>query len=167
MKFTYNLTQSEFFYVYLRNHFLTNKSAYIFFIVMDFILINEADKITIPIMIVLCSPLLHLLSALWDTYSFVKKRLVPAAGGIYIIEVKDDIIEFSYNLVNLSVFKLDFIFSIKKKKMVYFLTFKNLNQIILPLSMFETEEEEQKFIELINKNMGVPRKETRSDILDS
>lgn len=167
MKYTYRLNFDQFFWVYWRNHLQSNRGAYIFFILIDFILINEIEKWIFPWMIVVSTPLIFFLSSLWEVHRFVRKRMIPAAGGDYMLEIKEDVIEFSDTEGNLSVFRLDFIIAVEKKKKVYMLVFKNLNQIFLPLDIFETEKEERQFMDLITKNLGTVRKSPRQDILDS
>ncbi|MDF3028846.1 MAG: hypothetical protein K0S23_3153 [Fluviicola sp.] len=167
MKYTYSLNRSELFWVYMRYHFMTNKNAYLFFILMDALILLNIREFTLSVLIILSFPLLHLLSSILDTYSFVKNKIVPAIGGSYIMEIKNNTIEFTDEDGNFSSYKLDFIISIQKKKKAYFIIFKNLNQLFLPLGIFETPEEEMAFFELIEKNKGVPRQIARPDVLDS
>lgn len=167
MKYTYSLSPRELFWIYMRYHFLTNKNAYLFFIFMDVLILLNIRGFSVSILIILSFPLLHLLSSVWDTYSFVNKKIVPAAGGSYIMEIKEDTIEFTDQDGNFGLYKLDFIVGIQKKKKAYIITLKNLNQLFLPLGIFETPEEEAAFFKLIENNKGVPRQVARPDVLDS
>lgn len=166
MKLTYNLNPWEIFILQMRSHFRFNRTAYLFFLAMETILIENVVHYTVPIILMMSLPLLLLISAILDNFIFLKKKYIAAIGGNLTIEIEDDFLRIEDEDGNSSILNLHFVISVIQKRGIYLVGFKNFNQLQIPVRVFETKEEEELFLKLIKGNMGTPRKNKSEDVLD-
>lgn len=143
-----------------------NLTAYSFFLLMDLILLENVKHFTGDILFVMSLPVLLLISVAFEHFFFLNRKFVVAIGGNMSVEIDEHFFKVEDEDGNSSTLNLHFVISIVRKRGMYFVGFKNFNQLHIPVRVFETKEEEELFVQLIQSNMGTPRKNKLEDVLD-